>query len=63
MGRLGWPSYGYKDLSAAIEDAEKVIAKIKTNKYTKEDLIRLVNANAAIMNFILDKAFNDKHIN
>ena len=63
MGRFGWPAYGYKDLGAAIEDAEKITAKIKTNKYTKEDLIRLVNANAAIMNFILDEAFNDKHIN
>ena len=62
MGRAGWPAYGYKDLGAAIEDAEKITAKIKTNKYTKEDLIRLVNANAAIMNFILDKTLNDKNV-
>lgn len=40
MGRYGLPVYG-EDLGSAIEDAEKLIAKIKTNKYDKTDLINL----------------------
>jgi len=31
MGRPGRPIYGDADLGSAIEDVEKVIAKIKTN--------------------------------
>ena len=37
MGYDGWPVYG-KDLGSAIETAEKIIAKIKSNKFDKEDL-------------------------
>lgn len=55
MGRLGWPAY-YETLGDAIADAEKVTAKIKTNKYTKKDLLCLVNANTAIINFVLKDA-------
>ena len=40
MGWTGMPFYG-EDLGSAIESAEKIIAKIKTNKYTKEDLVAL----------------------
>ena len=43
MGRYGAPFYG-EDLGSAIETAEKVIAKIKTNKYDKEDLVELDRA-------------------
>lgn len=40
MGLPGLWYYG-EDLGSAIESAEKIIAKIKTNKYTKEDLVAL----------------------
>lgn len=40
MGLPGLWAYG-EDLGSAIESAEKIIAKIKTNKYTKEDLVAL----------------------
>ena len=43
MGRDGFPVYG-EDLGSAIETAEEVIAKIKTNKYDKEDLVELDKA-------------------
>ena len=43
MGRPFFPSYG-EDLGSAIETAEKVIAKIKTNKFDKADLVALDEA-------------------
>lgn len=43
MGWLSFPVYG-EDLGSAIETAEKVIAKIKTNKFDKEDLKELDKA-------------------
>jgi hypothetical protein len=46
MKKMGWtnfPVYG-EDLGTAIEVAEKVIAKIKTNKFDKEDLVELDKA-------------------
>lgn len=38
MGYIYYPVYGELDLGSAIETAEKVIAKIKTNKFDKKDL-------------------------
>lgn len=61
MGRAGWPDY-YQKLGDAIADSKKAIAKIETNVYTKDDVLRLVNANAAIMKFILDKAVHNENI-
>lgn len=43
MGWISFPVYG-EDLGSAIETAEKVIAKIKTNKFDKEDLDELDKA-------------------
>lgn len=40
MGILGAPLYG-KDLGSSIETAEKIIAKIKTNRFDKDDLAEL----------------------
>jgi prefoldin subunit 5 len=48
---MGWhwaPVYGELDLGSAIETAEKVIAKIKTNKFDKEDLKELDKVLTAI---------------
>ena len=47
MGRPLWPVYG-EDLGSAIETAEAVIAKIKTNKFDKDDLVELDHAIAEI---------------
>lgn len=38
MGRDWYPVYGELDLGSAIETAEKIIAKIKSNKFDKDDL-------------------------
>lgn len=43
MSRPFFPAYG-EDLGSAIETAEKVIAKIKTNKFDKADLVALDEA-------------------
>lgn len=51
---MGVPSmwaYG-EDVGSAIETAENVIAKIKTNKFDKEDLVELDKALTEIRNFI-----------
>ena len=47
MGYMFAPVYG-EDLGTAIETAEAVIAKIKTNKYDKDDLVELDKAVAEI---------------
>lgn len=43
MGWMSYPVYG-EDLGSAIETAEKVIAKIKTNKFDTKDLVELDKA-------------------
>ena len=43
MGWVMMPVYG-EDLGSAIETAEKVIAKIKTNKFDTKDLVELDKA-------------------
>ena len=48
MGAPSMPWYG-EDLGSAIETAEKVIAKIKSNKFDREDLYELKEALAEIV--------------
>lgn len=38
------PVYGDLDLGSAVEHAEQVIAKIKTNKFDKEEVIKELEA-------------------
>ena len=54
MGIVGAPLYG-KDLGSAIETAEKVIAKIKTNRYDKTDLAELAKALDEIHEVVADE--------
>ncbi len=51
MGIPNLWAYG-EDIGSAIETAEKVIAKIKTNKFDNEDLVELDKALTEIRNFI-----------
>ena len=44
MGFPGAWLYGNVDLGSAIETAESAIAKIKTNKFDKSDVVELKNA-------------------
>lgn len=57
MGIVGLPVYG-TDLGSAIESAEKVIAKIKTNRFDKGDLDKF---KATLVSVVaeLDKALAD----
>jgi hypothetical protein len=48
MGKMGFPFYG-EDIGSAIETAEKVLAKVKTNKFDKADLKALADAMAEII--------------
>lgn len=48
MGFAGAWAYGNADLGSAIETAEAVIAKIKTNKYDNDDIAELRKALAEI---------------
>lgn len=52
MGLWGLPLYGNVDLGSAIETVEAVIAKIKTNKFDKSDLIELDKAIFEVRNAI-----------
>ena len=54
MGVWGAPLYGNIDLGSAIETAEAVIAKIKTNKFDNDDVAELRKALAEI-----DKALTE----
>lgn len=40
MGIDFYPLYGDLELGSAIEHAEQVIAKIKTNKFDKEEVVK-----------------------
>ena len=52
MGIPGAWLYGNVDLGSAIETVEAVIAKIKTNKFDKGDLIELDKAISEVRNAI-----------
>lgn len=56
MGFPGAWYYGNVDLGSAIETAEAVIAKIKTNKFDKDDLVELDNALTEIRNAVTNEA-------
>ena len=53
------PLYGDADVGSAIEDIEKVIAKIKTNKFGKKDILKLYDANAELVKAILKNENKD----
>lgn len=55
MGVPSLPFYG-TDLGSAIETAEKVIAKIKTNRFDNEDLVELKKALAEIEKAVSDES-------
>lgn len=55
MGIVGLWAYGNVDLGSAIESTEAVIAKIKTNKYGKDEIVEFKNSLAEVIAEI-DKA-------
>lgn len=58
MGHIGYPVYG-EDIGSAVEDVEKIVAKIKTNKFDNKDLIDLFNANNALLKYLLETKNED----
>lgn len=59
MGKPFLILYGNADVGSAIEDIEKVVAKIKSNKFDKGDLISLHNANAELIKAVLSDDYED----
>jgi hypothetical protein len=55
MGIVNFPWYG-EDIGSAIETAEKVIAKIKTNRFDKDDLAELAKALSEITEAISNES-------
>lgn len=53
MGYPAFPLYG-EDIGSAIEDLEKVIAIIKTNKFSKKDLMKVYEINNTIIKHIIN---------
>jgi hypothetical protein len=64
MGIDFWPVYGNPDLGSAVENAEEVIATIKTNKFDNEDLAELKGELEKIISAIdtaIAKANEEEH--
>lgn len=59
MGRPGVPFYGNVDAGSAIQDIKKIVAKIETNKFSKDDLIKLYNANGELIKAILSNEYEN----
>lgn len=57
MGTPIFTWYG-GDVGSAIEDVEKVVEKIKTNKYDEKDLYNLYRANLELLKALLDENEN-----
>ena len=55
MGRPGFPLYGNVDLGSAIEEAELIIGKIKTNEYDDADVVALKDVLEEIVDAIENK--------
>lgn len=60
MGRPNAKYYGDTDVGSAIETTEKIIAKIKTNKFDNEDLITLYGAMGEILKAVINNDYKDK---
>jgi hypothetical protein len=58
MGIVGANWYG-RDLGSAIEDLEKIIANIKTNKFDYKDVIKLYKANGEVLKAIIENEYKD----
>lgn len=57
MGIVGAPLYG-QDIGSAIEEVEKAVAKIKTNRFDKSDLDALIKANNELVEAV-SNAYKD----
>ena len=55
MGIDNWPVYGEVDLGSAIETNKKIVAKIESNKFDKQDLIALARSTFDIVVATLQK--------
>ena len=58
MGYPGYPVYG-QEIGSTIKDIKAIIAKIETNKFTKEDILKLHNANADLIKALLSDDYKD----
>ena len=59
MGIPGYPLYGNVDLGSAVEDVEKAVAKIKSNKFGKKDIVALHKATTELLNAVLSNEYED----
>ena len=59
MGRPGLEIYGDADVGSAIQNIEKIVDKIKTNKFSNDDLVDLFNANNELLKAVLNNDYKD----
>ncbi len=59
MGKPNFPIYGNADAGSAVEDIEKVVAKIKTNEFSKKDLIKLAIASNELLVSVLNNDYEE----
>jgi hypothetical protein len=54
VGYPGLPVYG-REIGSAIQDLEKVIELIKTNKFSKNDLLKIYEINNEIIKYLINE--------
>lgn len=59
MGIPGAAWYGNADVGSAIEDIEKIVAKIKTNLFSAKDIMKLYKANGELLKSIVKNEYKD----
>lgn len=59
MGKPFMILYGNTDVGSAIEDIERVVETIKSNKFGKEELVELLNANTELVKAIVSGEYED----
>lgn len=59
FGLPNYPVYGEHDLGSLVEDAEKVIDKIKTNKFTLKEVLKLSNIANDIVEFVIKEKLDE----
>ena len=60
MGYPSFPAYG-EDIGSALQEVEKILNHIKTNKFDNQDIIDLFDANNTLLKYLLKNEIKDNN--
>ena len=60
MGHISFPVYG-EDIGSALQEVEKILNHIKTNKFDNQDIIDLFDANNTLLKYLLKNEIKDNN--